>query len=369
MSPHDVRSSFRVRFALAAFALVAMLAPRASAAETPELVLRGLDPVELCAGREVAGVESLTETRSGFVYRFANETNRARFRERPDELAVQFAGACGKMGPLSGRGAPDRFHVHEGRIYLFASDGCRASFLREPAKFIDRADPPPEGDAEALKRGAELMALAVRGLGGEEPLAQTNNVHVRTVTTRAGDETGLRITTDRWIVFPGTYRLDTNWGSGGYAWLLTPRGGYLPAETSPAVEDSVRAYMARELYRNPVAIVMAWRRGDVRAVALAPVERAGRKCVRVAASVQGATTELTLDAENGRCIETEYRGRGGIGIGRLVRRFSEFRPVGRLCLPFAVEIEIDGVTAPDKNEITVVEANVEIPDARIAEPR
>lgn len=368
MNTHHARSSFCVRFALAACALVATFA-RASASETPELVLRGLDPVELCAGREVAGVESLTETRSGFVYRFANEANRTRFRERPDDLAVQFAGACTKMGPLSGRGGPERFHVHEGRIYLFASDGCRASFLREPAKFIDRADAPPEGDAEALKRGAELMALAVRGFGGEEALAQTKNVHVRTVTTRAGDESGLRITTDRWMVFPGTYLLDTQWGSGGYAWLLTPRGGFLPAETAPAVQESVRAYMARELYRNPVAIAQAWRRGEARAVALAPVERAGRKCVRVAASVQGATTELTLDAESGRCIETEYRGRAGAGIGRLVRRFDEFRPVGRLVLPFAVAIEVDGVLATDKNEITAVEVDAELPEVRVAEPR
>ena len=44
-------------------------------------------------------------------------------------------------GP-AGSGDPDRFAVHEGRIYIFATGNCRESFLASPGRYITSSAKP-----------------------------------------------------------------------------------------------------------------------------------------------------------------------------------------------------------------------------------
>jgi len=64
------------------------------------------------------------------------------------------------MGPLSDAGDVQRFEVVNDRLYIFASDACRASFLKEPAAFLEVADDPFPTD----QRGIELATIARRWL-------------------------------------------------------------------------------------------------------------------------------------------------------------------------------------------------------------
>ena len=99
-------------------------------AETPKpkLALKGLDPIALAEGKEVPGKALIGATYGLFEYQFASEENRKEFLKDPEGHGVQFGGACGKMGPFSGMGSPERYFVHAGKIYLFASEGCRDGF-------------------------------------------------------------------------------------------------------------------------------------------------------------------------------------------------------------------------------------------------
>src|SRR5262245_46556699 len=119
--------------------LTVVIGAASTRAESPKIAdaLKGLDPVELVAGREVPGQAELTTVRGLFRYQFANPANKAAFEKEPERYAVQFGGVCMKMGPLSGQGSPDRFFVHDKRIYLFASESCRNAFKAAPEKFID----------------------------------------------------------------------------------------------------------------------------------------------------------------------------------------------------------------------------------------
>lgn len=102
-------------------------------------VLDGHDPVLLVDGEQRRGRRTLSAEHDGYEYLFTSEETRRRFLATPTDFAVQYEGACafmaasGGAGPRSG--SPTRFAVHEGRIYLFASDGCRRSFLADPARF------------------------------------------------------------------------------------------------------------------------------------------------------------------------------------------------------------------------------------------
>ena len=126
-----------------AIAVVALLALSVSVnAEAPKVVtaLKGLDPVELVAGKEVAGKVDIAATRGRYRYLFATPENKAAFEKNPEAFAVQYGGSCARMGPLSGSCNTERFVVHDKRVYVFSSDSCRKGFLLAPDLHIDRPD-------------------------------------------------------------------------------------------------------------------------------------------------------------------------------------------------------------------------------------
>ena len=115
--------------------------PGVVVARAPEVrpVLRGLDPVLLAGGKEVEGNASISLDREGYRYAFATEENRKRFEADPEHYAIQFKGACAFMalgGAPPGSGDPDRFVVHNGSIYIFATENCRASFVASPERYL-----------------------------------------------------------------------------------------------------------------------------------------------------------------------------------------------------------------------------------------
>jgi putative intracellular protease/amidase len=97
----------------------------------PPPALRGLDPVLLSEGRQQQGRADLLVERGRYLYAFADESTRARFLAAPESFEIQHDGACAAMveaGAGPGSGDPDRYLVRHGRIYIFATDGCRESF-------------------------------------------------------------------------------------------------------------------------------------------------------------------------------------------------------------------------------------------------
>ncbi len=102
-------------------------------------VLRGLDPVLLAQGLEVEGAESIWVERGGYRYAFENAANRERFLAEPERFEIQLAGACAFMassGAPPGSGDPDRYLVHDQRVYIFASESCRLSFQVDPERYL-----------------------------------------------------------------------------------------------------------------------------------------------------------------------------------------------------------------------------------------
>jgi len=122
------------------------------------LALRGLDPVELVAGREVPGKRELSATRAELTYGFVNAENRAAFEAEPERFVPALDGRCAVMPGVPG--SPDLFAVHAGRIYLFGSSGCRERFLADPASFTENE---PLNVAIVVFEGVELLDFAGPG--------------------------------------------------------------------------------------------------------------------------------------------------------------------------------------------------------------
>lgn len=99
--------------------------------------LGGLDPVSVVQGSPQAGEERFSSVHGRFRYVFASAANKEAFDRDPQRWGFQLDGSCGMMAGLYTDG--QIFAVHDGRLYAFGSDHCKASFLADPARYVAAA--------------------------------------------------------------------------------------------------------------------------------------------------------------------------------------------------------------------------------------
>lgn len=365
--------AMKVRFAATLLTLFALAAPSSRGAGKPPVVdaLKGLDPVALAEGKELSGAEKLSVTSGNYRYQFANEENRRRFEKKPEQYGIQMGGACARMGPLSGSGSAGRFYVHDGRIYVFASEACRNTFKASPESFLDREEPALVGTEAEKQRGLDLIKLALKGFGGAERVDSMTNVEVRiAIAYKSGNQvtTGERV----WkAAFPGRFREDESWGkSSGYGHGLSPDGGFqFDSKHSWKVVPSVRSYMEREFLREPLALLKARRDPGFQAAAAGRVQVGESEVELLKAALRGMTVTMAIDPETGRIVQVRYEGRAGGAIGAVTKDFSDFRATDGLVLPFRRQITFNGkaVTNPSV-EVQSVKVNTPIDSALFALP-
>ena len=122
--------------------IVALLIPLlACAAQQKPVVLKGLDPVQLVAGKEVKGDPALSKEFGKFKYLFANAEDEKTFEASPETYAVQNDGRCLMMPDMDG--VPDLFIVYKNKIYLAGSDICLQAMKSNPEAYINPQSTPP----------------------------------------------------------------------------------------------------------------------------------------------------------------------------------------------------------------------------------
>ncbi len=341
-----------------------LMAARFARADEAVLALNGFDPVLLTEGTEVKGKAGLQVTQGRYRYRFADTENQHKFEAAPDRYGIQLDGFCMKMGPLSGRGSPDRWLVSAGRIYLFASESCRNSFKADPAAYTDRADSPPVGNAASRARGRELIAFALAGFGGVDKVDALKNVRfcAETIYEQEGKTTRMRQATT--VVMPDQLRLDYAYGdfrethelSGGRLVEVSAKNDITPL---PA---DVYEFVRRRLYREPLALLRARNEPGFVAIGGGKGEIAGQSVEWLHIGYAGATTKLGMDPKTGRVLAAVYRGRAPSQLGEICRTYSHFETVeGGLTLPLQWDVTYEGRPAPGpKPASRAVSVNVPI---------
>lgn len=323
--------------------------PPAQQREAPRpLALRGLDPVELCRGRQTAGVEELALDQGVLRYRFESEATRAEFRSDPARYEIQFGGACANEGPLSEPADPGRFVVWGGHVYAFHSGACRQTFLDDPPSYLDAPDEVPDETPESAQRGAELVELAVKGIGGAERLDALERLVLLhgARTDAAGHELAAACAWS--FAFPDRVRTDRTNAGARTSWVVTKEGGFVErAGRVDPLHASQRALVEREADRMLVTILKSRGRPDFRAVARGTAEVEGTPVERVAVAFAGLTSILSVDVATGRVLRQHHVARADGGPnGLVVLTYSDFREVGGLVLPFAQRAIWNGFPAP-----------------------
>lgn len=113
-----------------------------SAAGAP-LAVHGADPVALLNdGQVVDGSAQHSLTHDGASYYFASAANKEAFEADPAKYTPQHGGFC-SYGVTVGQkfdGDPDKFLVHDGKLFLFLNDKTRELFLEDVAGLKATAD-------------------------------------------------------------------------------------------------------------------------------------------------------------------------------------------------------------------------------------
>jgi hypothetical protein len=153
MSPQQSANGSKKPLIRALFICLALSWPGApSGAATTELfisdwhtgiALYGFDPVAFFVdGAPLRGSALFELKHAGAVFRFRNEGNRAAFTANPEIYMPRFGGydpvAIGRGSPAAGY--PNLFVIREERLFFFANEKNRASFLASPKEAIAAAD-------------------------------------------------------------------------------------------------------------------------------------------------------------------------------------------------------------------------------------
>ncbi len=100
------------------------------------IVLKGLDPISLADGQEVAGKAEFSTTFGRFKYLFSSAENKAKFDGAPSSYGVQRNGK--NLTVVTEVGEPDFFLVDDHKIYLVRNQGQLDSAKKDPKRYTDR---------------------------------------------------------------------------------------------------------------------------------------------------------------------------------------------------------------------------------------
>ncbi len=335
----------------------------------PVTCLKGFDPVALTQGREVPGKTDIAVAHGRYRYLFSSQENKSAFESHPDRYEIQLGGGCGRMGPLSGLGSPDRFWVHDRRIYVFASDQCMNSFKAAPDKHIESDDPPPTGSGADLQRGLELVDRALAGFGGAASVDSITSLELKRVRAYKADGEDKEQATFNRMIFPDRFRLDEVWHNGAvHDFVRFDTGFRVASDGAWPMDELVRREFIKSFRRNPLVLLKARKEPGFRAVA-AGIGKIGEHGVEwLALGLDGANCTLGIEVATGRVLGIRYRGRAPSAIGDVVRTFSDFRNVDGVNVPFAVATSFNDAAASEPRLYAAVRVNPKFDPGLFASP-
>lgn len=323
----------------------------AAAVAAPQERTFTLDVIELAASREVSGKPDLRLVHEGIEYQFTTAENRQAFEKDASKYEIVDGGACGRMGPLSGLGDARRFAVHAGKIYLFASDGCRSSFLKEPEAHIEKADEMPFGSNEQVLAGRATLDKVVAWAGGAAKLKDVTTIRASAARQETQGGKAWNVTNETTIEFPANYFQKEAWDESWFSTLSNETGAAMGSRRGvERIATSRGKAFERSMARWPIVLLKAHVDGSPKTdcpglVLIGDGEGvlAGSPVEYVKVWLNGAASRLTVDKATGKLLQLAFRGRDvTMRVGDSVRTYTTFATVDGITMPTAYDVTFDG---------------------------
>jgi len=320
---------------LARLGAVVVAAVLSVAARSQEPALRGLDPIALCAGNEEQGQVEFATEHEGYVYRFASKDRLAKFHAKPERYSIQLGGACARMGPHSGRGEAKRFWVYKEHIYIFASDGCRAGFQKDPEACLGKRIPRPKAAGKPGFDAADRIAAAKKAHG----LSTLPTFSFEVATTNGKTKTR-RVFQVR---DANSVRVDTEYRQGDQVWkyakATSPKASFFIDEGDLRPMASAAQHEMRQvLWQEPIVALSRCEhavRGGKKTIA-------GIDVTEVSVWIDGTLTHFGLDEKN--LVRTaRFLGRGpDFRFAEVTKIYDDLKDVGGVIVPHTVQTLLGG---------------------------
>lgn len=335
-----------------------------------------VDAVRLVGGKEVAGRSDLSVTHGAFTYHFADESSVAAFEADPERYEIQFNGACARMGPLSSGGDARRWWVHDGRIYVFASESCRQTFIEHADRLLERDDRailPAEceaADARALlDRAVEWMGgpalvqdvrtvVARRAVAYEDANTRMDHHLMLALEFVPTGEVSRALRQDDWHQYGA-------WGevlAGASSWSVARDGAEGPVTWTPLVASQRRS-LERQIGAELFVALRGFLAGQATTCRVSAGDIDGTPVEWVAVHQDGVTVRLAIEPGTGRIAAIAFTARGGPSgfIGTRELRFSRFERAGGVLWPVEAAAWFDGQREEPEDVLGVtIEVNGEI---------
>jgi YHS domain-containing protein len=290
------------------------------------------DAVELIdRSKETKGSEGIYADRYGYRYLFATAANRSAFLKEPQKYEIQLGGACGRMGPLSGRGAETRYAVVKGKLYLFASDGCRTGFLAGPEKLLESDDPKPGGTAAQAETAEKALRKLAEWCGGSKILSKNWYRETQQETVVSGGTTYDHRELFA-IQFPRSIAQVSKWNESEYRTVSTGIEGFFQGSDGAIEPMHPQQARAQQRLRDHRLFTLLKFRGTRGFIAFADGESEGLSRIRTWFGGSGATLWIESETGKPRAMEFVARGPGSV-MGLVKREFTEFGESEGIRLP------------------------------------
>lgn len=282
-------------------------------------------------GKEEPGVPAYSADRYGYRYFFASKVHRDAFLKEPSKFEVQLGGACGKMAELSGRGSADRYWVYKGKLYVFASDGCRTGFQSNPEGHIEQDEPPLKATATEARKGRELLEKAAKW-SGIDRIGPTGSVaFLLESELKQGAQTYAVKATTR-ISANGDYYDVTTYNGSSYANQIS-KGKATEIDPKGVADEHVPTWkraLERQRARN-LAYLLLSRKSKGMTVRH---DGTANGIASVVVNLDGATSTLWIEESSGKALSQILKGRNSLGIiGDVQREFTEYATTKGITLP------------------------------------
>lgn len=108
------------------------------------IAIKGYDPIEFFnQDRAVQANGTISYEYNGVKYFFTSTKNLAQFKSTPTKFEPQYGGWCAYNMSKDGSrvaGNPQHFSILDGKLYFFASDNEKMTWLKEKNALKDEAD-------------------------------------------------------------------------------------------------------------------------------------------------------------------------------------------------------------------------------------
>ncbi len=306
-----------------------------------------VDVVELFNGKEVAGTGIYSSSVHRYVYFFSNQANKKLFDENSEKYKIQLGGACGRMGPLSGAGSTSIFTVLKDKLYIFASQECKNTFLKRNEELIETDDPVPAPSMEDVEKGKTLLAGVLLAHGGADKFNSVSSYGESYSKEIEYQNTNVKVSDVSVYSFPGKYRIDNYWDKYKWARILNGSKGIFSENPDSRIMDDSQIRAAKKVAaHNLFYLLKSASAGNGIIYSAGKSEFAGNSYEVINIYAEGTLHSLLIN-KNGRIYGVQYTGRGpGLFIGRIENYYSDYKVVDGIILPATITTLFNNMPVP-----------------------